>query len=101
VISISDDQRRPLSWLNWQATIHHGLPPALLQPPPHPGPYLAFLGRISPEKRPDRAIELARRTGFPLKIAAKVDKADRECFADKIQPLLKDNPVGEVRGEIK
>jgi len=100
VVSISDDQRRPLSWANWQATIHHGLPLSLLQPRPQPGQYLAFLGRISPEKRPDRAIELARRTGFPLKIAAKVDKADKEYFENKIVPLLKDNPVVEYIGEI-
>jgi glycosyltransferase involved in cell wall biosynthesis len=100
VISISDDQRSPLSWANWQATIHHGLPLGLLRPHPEPGKYLAFLGRISPEKRPDRAIELARRTGFPLKMAAKVDKADREYFEAKIQPLLKDNPVVEFIGEI-
>jgi glycosyltransferase involved in cell wall biosynthesis len=100
VVSISDDQRSPLSWLNWRATIHHGLPLGLLNPHPEPGRYLAFLGRISPEKRPDRAIELARRTGFPLKMAAKVDKADREYFEAKIQPLLKDNPVVEFIGEI-
>jgi len=100
LVSISDDQRRPLSWANWQATIHHGLPPGLLQPHPQPGKYLAFLGRISPEKRPDRAIELAQRTGFPLKIAAKVDKADQEYFQAKIEPLLKDNPVVEFIGEI-
>jgi glycosyltransferase involved in cell wall biosynthesis len=100
VVSISNDQRRPLSWLNWQATIHHGLPLDLLQPRPQPGKYLAFLGRISPEKRPDRAIELARRTGFPLKMAAKVDKADKEYFETKIAPLLKDNPVVEFIGEI-
>jgi glycosyltransferase involved in cell wall biosynthesis len=100
VVSISDDQRRPLSWLNWQATIHHGLPLDLLQPRAEPGKYLAFLGRISPEKRPDRAIELAQRTGFPLKIAAKVDKADKEYFDTQIAPLLKDNPVVEYIGEI-
>jgi glycosyltransferase involved in cell wall biosynthesis len=100
VVSISDDQRSPLSWVNWQATIHHGLPLVLLNPHPAPGQYLAFLGRISPEKRPDRAIELARRTGFPLKMAAKVDKADREYFEAEIRPLLKDNPLVEFIGEI-
>jgi len=100
VVSISDDQRSPLSWVNWQATIHHGLPLGLLNPHPAPGQYLAFLGRISPEKRPDRAIELARRTGFPLKMAAKVDKADREYFEAEIRPLLKDNPLVEFIGEI-
>ena len=100
VVSISDDQRSPLPWLNWQTTIHHGLPSKLLRLHPRPGQYLAFLGRISPEKRPDRAIELARRTGFPLKIAAKVDRADKEYFEAKIEPLLKDNPVVEYIGEI-
>jgi glycosyltransferase involved in cell wall biosynthesis len=100
LVSISDDQRRPLSWANWRATVHHGLPLQLLRPHPQPGQYLAFLGRVSPEKRPDRAIELAQRTGFPLKMAAKVDKADKEYFDTKIQPLLKDNPVVEFIGEI-
>jgi len=100
VVSISDDQRSPLPWLNWQSTILHGLPTRLLRPSTHQGKYLAFLGRISPEKRPDRAIELAQRTGFPLKIAAKVDRADREYFEAKIQPMLKDNPVVEYIGEI-
>jgi glycosyltransferase involved in cell wall biosynthesis len=100
VVSISDDQRQPLPWLNWQSTILHGLPTRLLRPTPAAGKYLAFLGRISPEKRPDRAIELARRTGFPLKMAAKVDKADKEYFETKIQPLLKNNPVVEFIGEI-
>lgn len=100
VVSISDDQRTPLPWLNWQSTILHGLPAGLLRPTTRPGKYLAFLGRISPEKRPDRAIELAQRTGFPLKIAAKVDRADKEYFEAKIQPLLKDNPVVEYIGEI-
>jgi len=100
VVSISNDQRAPLPWLNWQSTIHHGLPTRLLRPSVNQGKYLAFLGRISPEKRPDRAIELAQRTGFPLKIAAKVDRADHEYFEAKIKPLLKDNPVVEYIGEI-
>ena len=101
VVSISDHQRTPLPWLNWQTTIHHGLPPKLLRLHPQPGQYLGFLGRISPEKRPDRAIELARRTGFPLKIAAKVDRADKEYFEAKIRPLLDQNKkVVEYIGEI-
>jgi glycosyltransferase involved in cell wall biosynthesis len=100
VVSISDSQRQPLSWLNWQTTVHHGLPLDLLAPHPRPGKYLAFLGRISPEKRPDRAIELARRTGFPLKIAAKVDRADEDYFKQKIRPLLADEPLVEYVGEI-
>jgi glycosyltransferase involved in cell wall biosynthesis len=100
VVSISNDQRAPLPWLNWQSTIHHGLPTRLLRPSVNQGKYLAFLGRISPEKRPDRAIELAQRTGFPLKIAAKVDRADHEYFESKIKPLLKDSSVVEYIGEI-
>jgi len=99
LVSISNAQRKPLSFANWQATVHHGLPPGLLNLHPGPGKYLAFLGRISPEKRPDRAIELARRTGFPLKMAAKVDRADKEYFEAKIKPLL-DPSVVEFIGEI-
>jgi glycosyltransferase involved in cell wall biosynthesis len=100
VVSISDAQRRPLPFANWQTTIHHGLPPRLLTFHEERGKYLAFLGRISPEKRPDRAIELASRTGYPLKIAAKVDKADKEYFDEKIRPLLEGNNVVEFIGEI-
>src|SRR5258708_4117011 len=77
VVSISDAQREPLPWANWISTVYHGLPADLLPFQPRQGKYLAFLGRISPEKRPDRAIELARRTGIPLQIAAKVDPSDR------------------------
>ncbi|HLZ35508.1 MAG TPA: glycosyltransferase, partial [Nitrospira sp.] len=69
LVSISDAQRRPLSWANWQGTIHHGLPRDLYTFHPQPEGYLAFLGRISPEKRPDQAIEIAKRTGLPLRIA--------------------------------
>jgi len=100
VVSISDAQRTPMPWLNWQSTIYHGLPNRLLRFRPGQGKYLAFLGRISPEKRPDRAIELAQRTGFPLKIAAKVDRADKEYYEARIKPLLKDNPIVEYIGEI-
>jgi glycosyltransferase involved in cell wall biosynthesis len=99
LVSISDAQRLPLPWVNWQATVHHGLPPDLLPFNPGPGRYLAFLGRISPEKRPDRAIELARRVGMPLMIAAKVDNADREYFETKIKPMLDTSDV-EFVGEI-
>ena len=91
LVSISDHQRRPLADANWYATIHHGLPADLYLPPVRPrGDYLAFLGRISPEKRPDRAIEIARRSGLTLKIAAKVDRVDRAYFNDEIEPLLAD-----------
>ena len=79
LVSISDAQRRPVPNANFIATIHHGIPANLHYPTFEPrGGYLAFLGRISPEKRPDRAIEIARAVGIPLKIAAKVDKVDRE-----------------------
>jgi glycosyltransferase involved in cell wall biosynthesis len=99
LVSISQAQRGPLPWVNWRTTIHHGLPAQLLKYRPGPGRYLAFLGRISPEKRPDRAIELARRAGIPLRIAAKVDKADREYFESQIKPLLSTADV-EFVGEI-
>ena len=90
IISISNAQRAPWPCANWQATIYHGLPQDLFQFHPEPGGYLAFLGRVSPEKRVDRAIEIAKRVGMPLKIAAKVDPADRRYFKRKIEPLLND-----------
>lgn len=101
LVSISDDQRRPLPNVNWVQTIQHGIPsmPARLHPKPPQDPYLAFLGRISPEKRPDRAITIAKRTGIKLKLAAKIDGADRAYFADVIAPLL-DDPLIEFVGEI-
>ena len=99
VISISDSQREPLPGVNWQATCYHGLPADLLPYRAARGGYLAFLGRISPEKRVDRAIEIARRVGMPLRIAAKVDKVDREYFREQIRPLLSD-PLVEYIGEI-
>jgi glycosyltransferase involved in cell wall biosynthesis len=99
VVSISDAQRQPLAWANWQGTVYHGLPSDLIQFHPQPEGYLAFVGRIAPEKRPDRAIEIARRCGRPLKIAAKVDRVDREYFERTIKPLL-DGPDVEYVGEI-
>jgi glycosyltransferase involved in cell wall biosynthesis len=100
LVSISDDQRTPAPpGLNWVATIHHGLPLDACPFNPAGGDYLAFLGRIAPEKRPDRAIEIAKRTGVPLKIAAKVDKADQDYFEEVIEPLL-DHPLVEFIGEI-
>ncbi|MCD6133387.1 MAG: glycosyltransferase family 4 protein [Deltaproteobacteria bacterium] len=99
VISISNNQRKPLPWLNWQGTVYHGLPEDLYSFHEKPGEYLAFLGRICPEKRVDRAIEIAERVGMKLKIAAKVDEADKEYFKDKIKPLLK-SPYAEFMGEI-
>jgi glycosyltransferase involved in cell wall biosynthesis len=99
LVSISNAQREPLKWANWQATIHHGLPPDLYTFRERPGKYLAFLGRISPEKRVDRAIEIARRLAMPLKIAAKVDAVDRAYFEERIQPML-NGPYTEFVGEI-
>jgi len=99
LVSISDAQRAPLPLMNWVDTIYHGLPRDLLRFSPGPGKYLAFLGRISPEKRPDLAIEVARRVGIPLKIAAKVDAVDRDYFGTVIKPLLSPPDV-EYIGEI-
>lgn len=99
VVSISNAQRAPLPWANWMGTVYHGLPNDLYQANIRPGKYLAFLGRISPEKRADRAIEIAKRSGLPLKIAAKVDVVDREYFNSQIRPLL-DHPLIEYVGEI-
>ena len=100
LVSISDAQRRPLPEANWVATVQHGLAAEMFRFTAAPqGGYLAFLGRISPEKRPDRAIELARRTGIPLKIAAKVDQVDRAYFHEEIEPLLAD-PLIDFIGEI-
>jgi glycosyltransferase involved in cell wall biosynthesis len=99
VVSISDAQRRPLPQANWQATVHHGLPPDLYRVRDRPGDYLAFVGRISPEKRVDRAVEIARRTGMRLRVAAKVDSADRDYFHQAVEPLFRD-PLVEFVGEI-
>ena len=99
LVSISDAQRAPLAQANWVATIPHGLPAGQLAPVWEPGGYLAFLGRISPEKRVDRAIAIADALGQPLKIAAKVDRADAEYFRREIEPLM-DNPLVEFIGEI-
>ncbi len=99
LVSISDSQRRPLPQANFVGTVLHGLPENLLTPRPATPGYLAFLGRISPEKRPDRAIRIARAAGIPLKIAAKVDNADREYFETVIKPML-DGPGVELIGEI-
>ncbi len=103
VVSISNSQRSPLPWLNWVETVYHGLPPDLYAYGSGAGGYLLFLGRISPEKRPDRAIDIARTCGMPLYIAAKVDQADQIYFNEIIKPMLSDPNVkflGEV-GEIE
>ena len=99
LISISDAQRAPLPWANWQQTIYHGLPDSLCRFHPNPGSYLAFLGRVSPEKRLDRAIEIAKRSGNKLRIAAKIDPIDEAYFRETIKPLL-DDPCCEFIGEI-
>jgi glycosyltransferase involved in cell wall biosynthesis len=99
LVSISDAQRLPLPDANWVETVHHGLPMDLYSPGAGDGGYLAFLGRMSPEKRPDRAIAIARKAGLPLKIAAKIDKADTAYFDRHICPLL-DHPLIEFVGEI-
>ena len=99
LVSISNDQRRPLPEMNWMRTVYHGLPRNLLNFRSGSGKYLAFLGRICPEKRPDLAIEVARRSGVPLKIAAKVDRVDRAYFDTVIKPMLS-APGVEFVGEI-
>lgn len=99
VISISDAQRAPLPQANWQATVPHGLPADLYAFHPDRGRYLAFLGRVSREKRLDLAIEIARRAGMPIRIAAKVDPANRAHFEQQIEPLLR-QPHVEWLGEI-
>jgi glycosyltransferase involved in cell wall biosynthesis len=99
VISISNAQRRPAPQARWVRTIHHGLPEQLLTPRPVRPSYLAFLGRIAPEKAVDRAIRIAEQCGIPLKIAAKVDRADRDYFEEKIRPMII-SPQVEYIGEI-
>jgi glycosyltransferase involved in cell wall biosynthesis len=99
VVSISNCQREPLPWANWQATVYHGVPADTYQFRAESGSYLAFLGRISPEKRVDRAIKIARQVRIPLKIAAKVDRVDKDYFDGVIEPLLRDSLV-EFVGEI-
>ncbi|MCW5890021.1 MAG: glycosyltransferase family 4 protein [bacterium] len=99
LVSISDAQRRPMPAAAWMGTVHHGLPRRLYAPSLASGSYLVFMGRISPEKRPDAAIAIARRAGVPLKIAAKVDAVDRAYWETEIRPLL-DGPLVEFLGEV-
>jgi glycosyltransferase involved in cell wall biosynthesis len=104
VVSISDSQRVPLPEANYVATVLHGLPQNLLTKGPGKGGYLAFLGRISPEKAPDAAIRIAAKAGIPLKIAAKVDRVDQEYFKSTVEPLLSLGQVefiGEIREDQK
>ncbi|HXA00491.1 MAG TPA: glycosyltransferase family 4 protein [Cytophagaceae bacterium] len=100
VVSISNDQRKPLADANWQKTIYHGLPLDLYKGYESEGKYLAFIGRISKEKRPDRAIEIAKMAGIPLKIAAKVAKPDEEYYNNIIKPMIDGDPLIEFIGEI-
>jgi glycosyltransferase involved in cell wall biosynthesis len=101
LVSISNDQRKPMPPVNWAGTVHHGLPRDLLPFNAMPnGGYLAFLGRISPEKGPDRAIEIAARAGAKLKIAAKIDKVDQAYWNDFIGPMVANSPNVEFVGEI-
>ena len=100
LVSISAAQRAPMpAGLNWLATIHHGLPTNLYTSGSGDGGYLLFLGRMAPEKRSDRAIEIAKRAGIPLKIAAKVDSADENYFRENIEPLLA-HPLIDFLGEV-
>jgi glycosyltransferase involved in cell wall biosynthesis len=99
VISISNAQRRPVPQANWTRTIYHGLPEKLLMPQKATPGYLAVLGRIAPEKGVDRAIKIAIRCGIPLKIAAKVDRADQDYYDELIKPLM-EHPLIEYIGEI-
>jgi glycosyltransferase involved in cell wall biosynthesis len=105
VVSISDAQRTPLPAVNWLGTVYHGLPEDLYTFRETPGTYLAFLGRISPEKGVEQAIAIAQQVGMPLKIAAKVDRKDRDYFQEVVQPLLHNNSlvqyIGEVGGDKK
>ena len=100
VISISNAQRRPVPQANWLRTVHHGLPEDLLTPQAVKPSYLGVLGRIAPEKGVDRAIKIATRCGIPLKIAAKVDRADQEYYDELIKPMIDNNPLVEFIGEI-
>jgi glycosyltransferase involved in cell wall biosynthesis len=106
LVSISHAQRRPLPWANWQATVYHGLPLELHTFRARPGDYLAFLGRMSPDKRLDRAIAIARQAGMQLKVAAKIYPEERDYFQRTIEPLLCESRgwvefIGEVGGRQK
>jgi glycosyltransferase involved in cell wall biosynthesis len=99
-VSISDNQRNPIPYLNWVRTVHHGMPRHILTPRPVKQDYAAFLGRVSPEKRLDRAIAITGKAGMNLKVAAKVDNADKEYYDSIIKPLIVANPHVEFIGEI-
>ncbi len=99
LVSISDAQREPIPWANWQATIHHGLPQDLYTLHADQGKYLVFLGRVAPEKGLDQAIEIAKRVDMPLRIGAKIDPSNAEYYREVIEPLL-DHPLIEFVGEV-
>lgn len=99
LVSISYSQRGPCSYAHWQANVYHGLPQNQYAFHPYPGQYLAFIGRLSPEKHPDQAVRIAERVGLPLRIAAKVDPVDREYVEGVMKPLLS-HPLVEYVGEI-
>jgi glycosyltransferase involved in cell wall biosynthesis len=105
LVSISNAQRRPIARANWQATVYHGMPQGVHTFREGPGSYLAFLGRVSPEKGLDKAIEIARLVGMPLRVAAKIYPAERPYYDDVIEPMLRASPwvefVGEVGGASK
>src|SRR5262249_14383168 len=98
-ISISEHQRRPLPEANWVATVHHGLPPESIRPKFDTGSYLAFLGRISPEKGPEAAIEIARASGRPLRIAAKIPRAEARYYKERIEPNIDGHQI-QLIGEV-
>jgi glycosyltransferase involved in cell wall biosynthesis len=100
LVAVSHEQRRYLRHANWVGTVHHGLPRDLLAFQPKAGGYLAFLGRIAPEKGPNRAIEIAARSGLPLKIAAKVDRVDQAYWEEQIRPMVESHSNVEFIGEI-
>jgi len=100
LVSVSDEQRKPLPCANWIGTVHHGTPAEQYAFHLRSEGYLAFLGRVSPEKRPDRAIEIARGCGKRLKMAAKVDAADRRYWSEVIEPMIRAEPLVEFIGEI-
>ncbi len=103
LVSISDSQRKPIPWANWQATIHHGLPTDAFAAADDHEDYLLFIGRMMPEKRPDLAIEIARRSGARLKMAAKIHPGEKQYFSEAIAPLIEQHRdfvdyLGEVGG---